>query len=222
MCRDGNNEELRYSIRSTLENLPKGNIWLVGGKPKWYTGNHIFVRQYGDAYTNVREQLKIVCDSTKISDDFVLMNDDFFTMQKTDVPNWNGGSLEHKIANFNKYAPENLYVKRLLKTNAYLKKQGFRLPLDYELHVPMIMNKEKLKSVLNTPYLWRSIYGNTFNVGGDSHKDVKVYPGNKLLDKTILDIDTTVFLSTTDESFRNIQTLISEKFPNPSPFELHP
>jgi hypothetical protein len=222
MCRDGNNEELRYSIRSTLQNLPKGDIWVVGGKPKWYTGNHIFVRQYGDAYTNVREQLKIVCDSTKISDDFVIMNDDFFTMKKSDVPNWNGGTLNQKIANFNKYAPENLYVKRLLKTNAYLKKQGFRSPLDYDLHVPMILNKDKLKSIIDTPYLWRSIYGNTFNVEGDNNKDVKIYSENKLLDKTIPDLDTMTFLSTTDESFRHISVWMDEKFPNPSPFELHP
>lgn len=219
MCRDGNNEELRYSIRSTVQNLPKGNIWVVGGKPKWYTGNHIFVRQYGDAYTNVREQLRIVCDSTKISDDFVLMNDDFFTMQKTDVPNWNGGSLEQKIANFNKYAPENLYVKRLLKTNAYLKKQGFRLPLDYELHVPMVMNKEKLKSIIDTPYLWRSVYGNTFKVGGDNNKDVKIYSENKLLDKTYANLEEMKFISTIDQSFTSISKWMEEKFPKPSKYE---
>ena len=40
-CRPGKqNEELRYSIRSVMENLPHDNLWVVGGKPEWYTGNY--------------------------------------------------------------------------------------------------------------------------------------------------------------------------------------
>ena len=220
MCKNGNNEELRYSIRSTVENLPPGNIWVVGGKPSWYTGDYMPVRPIGGAYENVQNQLKIVCQSNNISDDFVLMNDDFFTLSKSNVPNWNGGLLENKIANFNRYAPENLYVKKLLRLQRYLAKDKNAKPIDYELHVPMVMNKEKLKSIIDLPYLPRSLYGNKFNVGGDEYKDVKIYNNCLLLDKTKVDIDEMQFISTTDQSFKYISKWMEKRFPDASPYEL--
>ena len=33
ICRVGENEELRYSIRSVLNSFPEANIWVIGGKP---------------------------------------------------------------------------------------------------------------------------------------------------------------------------------------------
>ena len=43
ICKEGVNEELKYSIRSVVESFPESNIWVVGGKPDWYTGNYIQV-----------------------------------------------------------------------------------------------------------------------------------------------------------------------------------
>jgi len=84
VCRPGDNEELRYSIRSTVKNLPEGRIWVVGGKPDWYTGDYIYVQQTGIGHPNVWKQLDVICATEDISDDFVLMNDDFFTVKKLD------------------------------------------------------------------------------------------------------------------------------------------
>jgi len=40
----------------------------------------------------------------------------------------------------------------------------------------MVMEKKKLKQILqnNDQFLWRSIYGNVFNIGGKQMEDVKV------------------------------------------------
>jgi len=43
ICKDGVNEELKYSIRSVVESFPETNIWVVGGKPDWYTGRDISI-----------------------------------------------------------------------------------------------------------------------------------------------------------------------------------
>ena len=50
ICKDGENEELRYSIRSVLKNTKDAVIWVVGGKPNWYIGNYIKVIQDQNKY----------------------------------------------------------------------------------------------------------------------------------------------------------------------------
>ena len=57
ICGPGDNEELRYSIRSAVKNLKFDNLWVVGGKPKWYVGNYLEVIQNKSKYTNARNNL---------------------------------------------------------------------------------------------------------------------------------------------------------------------
>ena len=78
ICRSGDNEELRYSIRSMVANVPHDNLWVVGGKPSWYIGKHIPVKQSDDKYDNARNNLKAIVESSEISDRFILVNDDFY------------------------------------------------------------------------------------------------------------------------------------------------
>ncbi len=82
ICKDGANEELKYSIRSVVESFPEANIWLVGGKPEWYTGNYIEVEQKDSKYKNAVKNLQIICLSQEISESFILMNDDFYIIKK--------------------------------------------------------------------------------------------------------------------------------------------
>ena len=50
ICRIGENEELRYSVRSVLNSFPEAVIWVIGGKPDWYVGNYIYVDQNNSAF----------------------------------------------------------------------------------------------------------------------------------------------------------------------------
>ena len=53
-CRQGNNEELRYSLRSIEHNMPAGRVWVVGYRPDWYIGDFVQVKDIGSKFENIR------------------------------------------------------------------------------------------------------------------------------------------------------------------------
>ena len=223
VCRPGDNEELRYSIRSTVANLPPGRIWVVGGKPDWYTGDYIYVEQVGVGHANVWKQLNVVCKTEEISDDFVLMNDDFFTIKRLDtVEHFHSGTIQETLENYYETEQNNYGYQRMFnRTQNYLSRTGIRNPLDYELHVPMPMNKAKLLEVLNYKTLHRSTYGNVYNVGGTKTYDVKVYSTTELKGKfhDLVKEDLN-YLSSHDSNFDFIlDFILKDMFPNPSQYE---
>jgi len=85
------------------------------------------------------------------------------------------------------------------------------------------MEKEKLKIVLELldQFLWRSIYGNKFNVGGTQMEDVKVYNSGPLVLKSYnLNIDDHTYLSSADSSFNIIfNKILKDKFNKKTRFE---
>lgn len=222
-CRPGDNEELRYSIRSVVENMPEGNIWVVGGKPDWYAGNFIDVPQTGSKYQNVRRSLETICDSSKISKDFVLMNDDFFIINKIDsVETFHGGLLIDKLHAYQDLNPKSAYTMMLEETYLRLCEIGIEDPLDYELHVPMIMNRRALRRALKDAVLWRSAYGNKYSVGGELMNDVKYYARGPLKNRSpSIKNNKSNYLSSEDKSFEELlRTVLQKKFSSPSQYEL--
>ena len=114
------------------------------------------------------------------------------------IPTLHRGSLEdhYKGRRLN-----DSYTKTLKKTLEYLKAKGIQNPLSYELHIPMIFNKQKLNKLIediipiikyDSPLLTRSLYGNLYNIGGQEMPDVKNPPEYE--DKT--------FLSTNNKTFK--------------------
>lgn len=230
ICREGENEELRYSIRSVVENMPHDKVWVVGGKPSWYKGNYIEVRQFKTKLANARANMDAIVASEEISEDFVLMNDDFFIMQPLqEIKYYYSGTLSNKIEYFRKKHPRSVYTKLLLNSMKALRRHGIMRPLDYTLHVPMVMNRQKLKEVLPLSISWRLSYGNVHNVGGievvapDSPtKDVKIYLENDQLTSVDKNPLSKIYLSTEDRAFEKMKDFFQEKFPNPSKYEKKP
>jgi hypothetical protein len=224
ICRDGENEELRYSIRSAVKNLPHDKIWVVGGKPDWYTGNYIQVDQRKDKYRNARENLKAIVASKEISESFVLMNDDFYIINKiSTIPYMHAKTLDDKIKSRDDQFSGNSYMNILRKTLFILSKRATGPVLDYELHVPMIMEKKKLASILKFMGLWRSIYGNMFGVGGVEITDVKVYGESSPFYPSSYDMDNLMYdyLSSNDDSFEEVKNLILfDRFSSKSIYEI--
>jgi len=220
ICRDGDNEELRYSIRSAVKNLPHDNLWVVGGKPDWYSGPHIKVTQDNFYYANARNNIRTIIKSNKISDTFILMNDDFFIMNKVkSLPYMYSGSLIDKINTRESYGRGDMYTTMLVQTYLELyEKSKTKQILDYELHVPMIFEKQKLSSVIDSQGLWRSMYGNVYGVGGELFTDNKLYSTEHSFIKNNIDLNST-YLSTEDSSFENKKEWFDQKFPKPSKFE---
>ena len=223
ICRSGPNEELRYSIRSVEKNLPHNNIWVIGQSPEWYKGSFIEVKNVNAKYSNARANLDALIRSKLITEDFILMNDDFFIMRPIEkISYFYEGTLLERAERNELLTTTGAYTQLLYNTYDKLLKMGIEEPLNYEMHIPMIMNKKKLKEVLRyKTCLWRSLYGNIYEVGGTDREDVKVYVNNSSNPKSYEWRGKNFsYLSTQDSSFAEMhRALFSKKFRKPSSIE---
>jgi len=221
ICRAGRNEELRYSLRS-LRNLPHGDVWVVGGRPSWYGGRYIRVRPDSNKYAHNRANLKAIVESKKISERFVLFNDDFFVMKPVPrVPMLHAGPLAELVDKLEAFAPAAKYTRMLARTLEVLRGEGIAEPLSYNLHVPMPMEKAHLAEALRFDGSPRSLVGNLFQYGGRRTKDVKVH-ANEAAPTASYDWKArrSPFLSTNDQTFREVWLEnLRDTFPKASRFE---
>lgn len=197
------NDELKYSLRS-LKNLNHGRVFLAGYKPSWVGAKyeHIPVEQSGKKYQNTRNNLITALQDDRLSDDFILMNDDFFIMKPTDrvPPLRRLRPIEHYIELFQKLDPDSYYVQTMRQTRDLLREWGMQEIDSYELHVPVIFNKQKLAKVLEMipegmmPHI-RTVYGNYYKIGGERIEDVKIIRDDQVINEDAR------FLSTIDGSF---------------------
>jgi hypothetical protein len=182
-----NNEEndsrdLRYSLRS-LQNLPEASVFLVGEKPAWAQNvTHIPVDQTKTKNENVAMNRTAAIRSEDISEDFVLMNDDFFIMKPiTEIPRLNFGLMKDVLCSYRIRYPEGSdYIQRMGDLYELLKSQGFEEPLSYELHVPMQVKKSVIIRLQHERagkpmHQFRTYYGNHTHMGGESVEDVKIF-----------------------------------------------
>lgn len=218
VCRNGENEELRYSLRSLEKNMPSGNVWLVGYRPDWFRGNFIPLPDSSSKFENIKKCIFKITDTKEISENFILMNDDFFAFNKIkNIPVLHGGLLRNKIIRYKELKMSSKYIKLLEMTEKDLLRYGINDPIDYEIHMPMPMNKNILRETIGLAYFPRSGYGNIAQIGGDIVKDVKIYSNNvgyKLDKKNLPD-----FISTEDRAFIKLKPMLQSLFPDPSIFE---
>ena len=210
ICRNGRNEELRYSLRSIFANTYVNSVWVVGGMPSWYSGPHIRVEQNDSKYENAKKNLRTILDSDQIPEKFILMNDDFFiTKPIHNIPVYHGGLLDHKAERYAQYRATGQYTKMLLETSQTLKEHGVPNPLDYSIHVPMTIHKQNLEFALTIGGAIRSVYGNMNRIGGTQLPvdDVKVhnkgiaFPESFNYLRNEFDLP---FLSTSDLTFQHV------------------
>jgi len=223
ICRNGDNEELRYSIRSVVKNLPEGRVWVVGYKPKWYTGDFISVPDTSSKFNNIHNLIKHIAFDDRISDDFIMMNDDFFVVRPLDtVPVYHGGSLKDKINKYYELAPNSPYNRMLSRTYNNLINDGIQEPLDYDIHIPLPFNRTRLRETIVMKGLPRSTYGNHAGISGDYMPDVKTYSRVSRMAKRshkFLESDLP-YISCEDESFKSIlDGILRDMFPEPSKYE---
>lgn len=175
-------EALRYSLRS-LKNLPHDKVVIAGEKPSWVRNVlYLPVPQAKAKHENWRANLLAAAQHPDVSEDFVLMNDDFFIMKPIpEIPNYNFGSLKNVLQHYrDRYEETSTYMQHMECMYHKLLNMGFKDPISYELHTPMTMNKQKVMA-LSDHMAWpdcsqfRSLYGNIHHVGGKTVKDVKVF-----------------------------------------------
>ena len=220
------NDELRYSLRS-LANLPHDTVWIAGHKPAWVTGvRHIPTAQTATKHANAYGNLVSALTCDEISAEFVLMNDDFFiTSPLPSVPTLHRGPVADVVAEYRRMFPRgSLYTTAMQQTAEWLQAQGVAEPLSYELHMPMVLERQGLLDVLSraegdgvdvTRMHYRTAWGNLAGVGGERVEDCKVYPGDRFTHLP------TPFASSMDATFRGRAGRLARRaFPTPSPYEV--
>lgn len=225
--RGGENEELRYALRTWEENLEFGKLYAVGGpKPEWFEPDiyvenptkHQVMRQ---CYKN----LEIALNDDRLSENVLLMMDDIFILDYIGewTVNYNRGKLEDQHEMLIKNFGASAYSDMVRNTLRYLIKRQPE-PLSFEEHAPFLCNRKKLWDILKEigahemdHMLYRSIYGNQAIAKGEKteyKKDIKI---NNAIGKIP---NQEPIISTNEVAFGgNAGTVLKEWYPNPSKFE---
>lgn len=223
------NDELRYSLRSVMANVPHHRIVLVGGSPSWIRPSetliHLPREQHGSKWQNSIGNVVHAITTGQdwelpLSKPFLLFNDDFYVMQPIErMPVFTQGLLSEVIGYYQRHHHTGAYWRGMVATYELLKSLGFGEPLSYGLHLPL--------PIYSGPYLdavakgrgiealhMRTLYGNLAGLGGEERDDVKVH--HKPKDQWPRD-----FLSSNDDIHLNgMQALLRNRFPVPSPYEV--
>ena len=216
---DYDSEELRYSLRSVVQNFPYRKIVFVGGCPKGITPDiYIPDKQEGSTkWARTMHSLQLALDNDELTEEIYLFNDDFFIMDKvTEDINWFNGTLEKRILDLKKNNPNSsAYIRNLeiMKDKLFLKGKD---TLSFALHVPFLINRAKALDLFrNTSRLvmFRSYYGNFYEIECRYMKDVKVYDLETIPD--------TPYISTTDVSFQKgkVGIFLRKYFNQPCDYE---
>ena len=224
----GENEELRYSLRSLAVNGPGDvKVSFIGDPPEWVDRDRVMVlpgNPYENRFQNSLHNITLASQYER--GDFWIMNDDFYVMRSwpDPFPVWYWKPVEKHIRESMR-DPKSAARKKVFRdTLNYLRHSGIENPNHYELHIPMKINGDEMMRILQeashyinleSPPIWRTLYGNLASLPSEEHvqrEDVKYHSPYTI--KEELD-----FLSTDENSFHRTRSLVESKFTTPSPWE---
>ncbi len=208
------NLELLFSLRS-LKNIEHGKVFIVWFLPKWCENIiHIpAIDPYHIKSLNALHKIEIACRDDRVSEDFILMNDDFYITKPTKIKYYHRWTIQDHIEDKKTRIWWSQYVKNLEKTYKIFPKW-----LDFSLHIPFIYNKNRFldlwkKYDKNEGYLLRNLYANHYEINWEYMEDVKV---NNFQDFQEIQKNTPIFLSSNDNYFQRdfinfLKSIFSEK-----------
>lgn len=219
---DWDNNEIRYSLRSAELYFPHRKVFIIGECPSWL--QNVIHIPYPDIFgvktaNGVAKVMRAVKDP-RLSERFVLMNDDFFFLKKQRaIPYYYRGKTSEFIDRHR--TKGGYYYQTLQNTEKCLMKRGIKNPKDYAVHSPIIYEKSKLRKLKGRELKGcslRSVYCNLLNVRGRKTEDFKANTMDEF--KYQLSRNAPVF-SSSDEIVKERAFLdwISTKFPTPSKYE---
>lgn len=210
------NPQLKYSLRS-LVNFKYDRVFTAGHTPDWVVNTTpIPVKQGAEVYRNTTNNLIAACKHPEVSDEFVLMADDIYFLQPVnEIKNHHRGLLgplvEEEVGGS--------YRQQRREAYEYLLSLGIKNPLNYDLHIPIVINKHKMLEVLKDLRVGhshkRSIYGNIVGLEGEFMNDVKIHG------KDSRDFDAMTYLSTNADAFAlgPAGKYLKQRFKEPSIYE---
>lgn len=173
--------ELRYSLRSVHHHVggpAHVSVHILGAPPSWLDRTHVIptIQQKGVNADQIHK-LNVAMIDPYLPDRFIWMNKDFYLLKE---PQWShyfhrekpGGRVSHHGDCWN-------------NTVTFLAGMEINEPRDFELHIPMALEKSNLAHMLpllpHGDLCLRSIYGNMFLQPSESTPmvDVKL-PGSEI------------------------------------------
>jgi len=173
-------DELFWCVKS-LKNIDHGRIIVLGEKPNYiveaeFISNIDNTIKRPSKYNDQINKYLTACNMD-LSDEIIIMNDDFYILEPTKLENYNRGTITDHI----KSRRPDSYTSGLQSTLNFLTQNGYG-EVDYDLHTPMIVDRRKMKEAILelTPTLnsgktvmIRSFYGNKYKIDSKYIDDVK-------------------------------------------------
>lgn len=237
------NPDLRYSLRSVEKFCNYKDIWVVGYKPRWIKNvNYLPTVQNGNKWVNSMTNIIAACNCPEISDNFVLMNDDFFILQhirdwKTSFNICLRNSVSQEAAKYEKSQKASKWQSGFIDAKKILRKLRCSRDFNYEYHGPIILNKQKFLEMLSIPEISenmredqcfhkRSIYKNLYpdlDLPDPRHfTDTKLATGCDLANVFLHQSFLSVFDGVVDDDVKypRINAFLYKMFPEKSKYEV--
>lgn len=228
--------ELRMALRSIEKYLTGyGRIIIVGKPPSWLKTFHVVINGQGkeihqgvavfpvhDEPTrkeySIMKKIKFACMNDHVSENFIMWHDDHFLLKPlnvVDMKYWYNHTLEVAASH-----AKGGYLQTIRNT---MKVLSMTPMVNYDIHVPMVMNKEWFLNAVvpifadGKEYCIKSLYGRFYT--GEVMSDCKLngpYSYKAIMAK----IKDRLFFSTGQHGLTPAMTAVFEElYPSPSQWE---
>jgi hypothetical protein len=219
----GPRDEFQYALRS-LSLLPHRDVWIIGHKPEWVQNVAHYPYVEPRKWWALHDGFKLIADIGDLSDEVVYSEDDYFIVRPVeDIPNYYRGTLAEKVKRADVENRHGGWSNSLRDTLANLRNNGFPDPLSFDVHIPMVVDRETIPLNFDdrsNPLRWRDL------VGAVSHRP-PVEVGLDVKHTTPAELSaglkvTPGFLSSNERTFASsgVRAYLQQLFPDPSPYEV--
>lgn len=237
------NQDLKMSLRSIEKFCSFRKIWIVGYKPSWLKNvEYIHTEQKSNSkWMNSCLNWKTACKCKDISDNFILMNDDFIAIRP--IYNWEDslniylGYISDEARKWKLKSKRSRWQEGFIHAEKLLKECAIQTNYNYESHLPMLVNKENYLKFINTDPIKkfinnksgvlhkRTLYKNMFRdnvLPPHKIKDVKISLGYDLTDSYFKENWISVFDDVIGNylKFPRLNKFLDAMFPEKSNFEM--
>lgn len=167
-------EELKYSIRSVCKYAQfPFDVMIIGDRPTWYKGKCIEMPPIrGKRFTrafDIARKIDVICGTETISKDFLYCYDDQYFVNPVKLEDLAGAVALNEITDYKEPRVGSEVWKELMnRTVSALVKNGHDTCYNYETHLPRLLNRGKLKLIIDgydlhqQPLLFSTLYFNEY------------------------------------------------------------